>query len=239
MNAFGFFAKHPVPGKVKTRLGTTIGNEFSARLYAAFLADTADRFRTEFDQRWIGWSPGADVESEAEMNSARQFFETTSNGDFQLWRQPDVSLGERMLQFFQHAFRNGAHSMVLIGTDSPSLPRCYVHQAFDLLADNDVVIGPATDGGYYLIGQSKTAHDVFDGIEWSSASVLKNTIEKLRGQNLKFGLLDPWYDVDTADDLQMLIGHLHALHATGQEIPERVYDLLCKANLFQNVEYPR
>lgn len=206
---FGMFVKQPVAGRVKTRLAASLGTdgtESAAMLYDAFQTDLVDRFRGRYDQRWLGFSPA----------SATGFFENLSQADYRLWAQPDVDLGNRMRAFFEMAFANGAGRVVLIGSDSPTLPTSLVDEAFELLRTRDLVVGPATDGGYVLIGQSGSVRDVFDGIQWSQPGVLAQTVQIAQRQSLSVDLLTPWYDVDTIDDLRMLQGHISGLDTAGK-----------------------
>ncbi len=227
MNLFGVFVKHPQPGKVKTRLAADIGPENAAAVYAAFIDDLLARFHETADTRLLCYSP--------QTETAAKFFSTLAGDDYQLWPQPEVGLGERMAGFFQHAFDDGAKRVVLIGSDSPSLPLRYVEQAFGLLGDNDMVFGPATDGGYYLVGVnhscSEQVQELFSEIEWSSERVLAQSIERAQRCDASVGLLDPWYDVDTLDDLSMLVGHLRALLAAN-----KTTDLPATTRILQRLE---
>ena len=207
MNTLGIFAKSPQPGRVKTRLGEVLGHEAAAQLYAAFLRDLLDRFATVADRRIVGYSPGTpDVEAE---------FHELGGRNYGLWPQPPGGLGKRMQQFFSEALVESAGPVVLIGSDSPTLPTQYVQRAFEELAEVDCVIGPATDGGYYLIGMRRLIADVFDKINWSGADVLAQTIRRLRDSRCSMRLLPVWYDVDTVEDLAFLRGHLLGLSASG------------------------
>src|SRR5262249_55897042 len=106
-------------------------------------------------------------------------------------------------------------AVVLLGSDSPTLPGTFVAEAFRLLETADVVLGPATDGGYYLLGCARRRPPVFDGIDWGSPHVLEQTIACLADPAWRVALLPPWYDVDTLDDWRMLRGHLAALRRAG------------------------
>ena len=98
-----------------------------------------------------------------------------------------------------------AQRVVLIGSDSPSLPRTIVERAFDQLRSHDCVIGPATDGGYYLIGFRRWVDGLFANIDWSSPHVLGQTVRNLTAKECSLQLVSPWYDVDTLEDLQRRI----------------------------------
>lgn len=219
MNVFGLFVKQPIPGRVKTRLAADLGAERAAELYAAFTADLVDRFRTIADRRVLGFAP--------DDTTAREHFGHVAQSDFVLWPQPDVSLGERMQAFFESQFTAGAERVVLIGSDSPSLPVAIVEEAFARLTETDVVLGPATDGGYYLVGQSKTCHALFEEIDWSKSAVLSQTVQRVTACNATLSLLTPWYDIDTTDDLAMLQGHLAAMEQAGMvvDLPNVIREL--------------
>ena len=210
MNLLGIFVKQPVPGRVKTRLADDLGPEKAARLYAAFIADIATRFRTLADRRFLCYAP--------DDPQAEDYFSEISREHYQLWLQPEISLGERMAAFFEYAFSLGAKRVVVIGSDSPTLPEEMVNRAFSLLDEHDCVLGPATDGGYYLVGQQSPGSPIFAFIEWSRAGVLHQTAERIAACHARLALLSPWYDVDTLNDLPVLRGHLRAMHQAGVSV---------------------
>src|SRR5207247_7996159 len=104
------------------------------------------------------------------------------------------------------------------GTDSPTLPLAFIKQAFHALEGSDVVLGPATDGGYYLVGCARRLPPIFDGIEWSNAHVLDQTVRRLADPGWRLALLPPWYDVDTPQSWAMLQGHVAALRRAGEDL---------------------
>src|SRR5207302_2932848 len=120
----------------------------------------------------------------------------------------------RLRAFVQSQVEGGAEAVVAIGTDSPTLPIEFIEQAFVLLDAADVVLGPASDGGYYLLGCGRKVPPVFDGIAWGSPTVLAETVARLDA-SWQVALLPPWYDVDTLEDWQVMGGHLAALRRTG------------------------
>lgn len=209
MRTLGIFVKQPVPGRVKTRLAANWGNERAAALYECFVRDLLDKFATVGDRRIIGFAPASD--------ESRQWFteasEQSAEGSWTLWPQPELDLGGRMASYFETWTESAEHRTILIGSDSPSLPVEYLEQAWQLLEKNDCVLGPATDGGYYLIGLRGTVSDFaapFEDVEWSTAGVLSQTVELLKTHDLSLGLLPPWYDVDSSEAVVTLTGHLAA-----------------------------
>ncbi len=149
---------------------------------------------------------------------SRRYFEELAGNEFQLWPQPDGDLGTRMQRFFDEHLRVADDRVVVIGSDSPTLPREHLERAFDDLSRVDCAVGPATDGGYYLIGMTGRVWPVFSDMAWSNAGVLDQTVSRLVGLGARLALLPVWYDVDTPDDWRMTAGHIRALDACGSPI---------------------
>src|SRR5262249_44540301 len=124
-------------------------------------------------------------------------------------------LGKRMSGFLSRRFDEQAERVVLIGTDSPTLPLAIVERAFRELESADVVFGPATDGGYYLLGCAKRRPPIFDGIAWGTATVLENSVRLAGAAGCRFALLEEWYDVDTKDDWEALKQRCQEMRAEG------------------------
>jgi len=217
----GIFLKQPRPGQVKTRLAVDLGANPAAELYAAFQADLAVRFRELGSRRVLCFTP--------DHPASAAFFSDLAGGNYDLWPQPSGELGDRLGAFFDEAFAQGAERVVVIGSDSPTLPVDLVGRAFDQLTTHDVILGPATDGGYYLVGQGRASHPLFRNINWSSSRVLEQTIAHIEASQLSLALLSPWYDVDTIDDLDLLRGHIAALRCAGLSDPLRRTEPLLEA----------
>ncbi len=201
----GLLAKWPTPGQVKTRLAAETSPEWAARVAYAFLADTIERLAEIEAQRILVFAP----------SEARPFFAELAGPRFLLTPQSKGDLGCRMAAFFRDVFRHGPAKAVLVGVDSPSLPLSYIESAFEQLPIADLVLGPAADGGYYLVGCAGTIPPIFDHMNWGHSSVLSETISRLNDPSCRFALLPPWYDVDTLNDWRMLKGHLSALRRAG------------------------
>lgn len=196
--ALAIVARYPEAGKTKTRLARAIGNEEAAELYRAFLTDLARRFAgASFDLHWAFTPPAINYQSFVATLApmqARYMACFPQQGD---------DFGTRLHNVFrQTAARNYPYT-VLIGSDSPHICRETVAQARVALDEADVVLGPAEDGGYYLIAM-REPHDVFSGIPMSTDVVLRMTIELARSQGLSVRLLEPLFDVDELPDLQRL-----------------------------------
>lgn len=199
-SVLGVFAKWPQAGRVKTRLAAATSPNWAARVAAAFLADTIDRLADFPARRVLAFTP-VDRAGECKQLSGERF---------ELVPQAEGDFGRRMAEFFAARFREGAVRVVLLGTDSPTLPLDYVHRAMEMLADSDVVLGPATDGGYYLVGGTPRMPPIFNGITWGQADVFAETIARIPSTS-RLALLAPWYDVDTLNDWNMLRFHVAGL----------------------------
>lgn len=203
-NALIIFVRTPEAGKVKTRLMKDLGSDRTLRAYKSFVADTmkvceslkeADRFLACFP-----------TTNDAFLNRLSRKHEF--KGEFD---QKGKDLGEKFINAFSDKFKEGYDKVVLIGSDSPTIPADFIEQAFDELDRNDLVLGPCTDGGYYLIGAKKLFKNVFKGIPWDSSEVLNRTLDKLYSGRIKFSLLPFWYDVDNIDDLNFYKRHVKYL----------------------------
>lgn len=195
MQAAAIMARMPVPGQVKTRLVPPLTHLAAARLYTGFLRDTIDRLaRINGVHLFVAYTPPA----------AEGFFSGIVPPGFSTLPQAGEDLGERLVNISEALFSRGATAVVLCDSDSSTLPGRYIGEAFRRLNEADVVIGPCDDGGYYLIGMRRHTPRLFAGIPWSSARVTQRTVEAAGRLDLSVSLLKPWYDVDTAADLDRL-----------------------------------
>ncbi len=206
----GIFGKKPEAGKVKTRLAQALGDTIAAEIHEAMLFDLLDLWSSE---RYI--EPGGRRVLVYAPDDAGPWFDPRVPAAFALQPQTEGDLGTRMRNFFAGEFEEGASRVVLIGSDSPTLDPTVVISAFLCLEGRDVVLGPSTDGGYYLVGCRPPVPPIFDGIDWSTPDVLGQTIDRLRDTGLSLAVLPPSYDVDTPDDWTVLAGHVRALRRAG------------------------
>jgi rSAM/selenodomain-associated transferase 1 len=216
----GLFAKDPLAGEAKTRLGSVYDKNFRRELAESFLKDmlrVADGL--ENTGKVLVFSP---------PRSAGRMGRYLPPG-WGLLAQEGDDLGRKMESFFGWAFKNGYRQAILIGSDFPSLPPQFLNQAFELLNTKPLVLGPTTDGGYYLVGMCRYHPEIFREIDWSSSKVFSQTVDRLKGNP---GLLPPWYDVDYPDDLTMLAGHLKGmLRAKQDQLPKDTINFLRQNNL--------
>jgi rSAM/selenodomain-associated transferase 1 len=205
-NALIIFAKAPIPGKVKTRLCPPLTDEEAATLHGSLVLDVLERTQLPSMDRFMACAPSAEhvfFKILEERHGVRLL--TQSGGD----------LGNRMQQALRAVLNSGYRRALLIGTDVPAISRSLLSQAMDLLGSHDVVLGPAADGGYYLIGLSRLIPELFVDMPWSSDRVCTLTEEKARGLGLMTGLLPRQRDLDTVQDLLAILEEL----GTGREGP--------------------
>jgi rSAM/selenodomain-associated transferase 1 len=206
----GVLAKKPIAGQVKTRIAALYGPSVAAELHEAMLLDLLETWDSA-----AALSPGVRRVLVYAPADAGPWFQARVSASFALQPQAEGSLGRRMQEFFAGEFDRGASRVVLIGSDAPTLDPAVIVNAFRCLENRDVVLGPATDGGYYLVGSRLQAPPIFEGVDWSTPSVLDQTIERLSTSGRSLAVLPPWYDIDTPQDLRMLWGHLRALRYAG------------------------
>jgi uncharacterized protein len=198
MSTIVIFARAPQLGEVKTRLAKSIGAEQALALYEAFLDDTCALTQGLGARRVLAIAGDVDHPRVQHLaKSQRLVVESQGDGD----------LGERMARAIATHIVGGP--VLIIGSDAPSLPRAYLHQALDALMAYDVVIGPSDDGGYYLVGARVEMPELFTGVHWSTSEVLPTTLERL-GERSHL-LLPAWHDVDAVEDLERLRRELATL----------------------------
>ena len=187
------FLKAPRPGAVKTRLVPALGPEAAAGLYRALAEAVVGRTR-----------PRA-----GEYERLLFFAPADAGGEMEAWlpgeawiAQEGPDLGARMAAAFDEAFRRGADRVAIAGSDVPGLTSGDVMAALESLADHDLALGPAIDGGYYLIALGRPRPALFQGIAWGTASVFAATMERAAVLGLTVRVLEPRRDVDTLDDVR-------------------------------------
>jgi hypothetical protein len=203
-------AKAPVPGRVKTRLCPPLTEEQAASLAHGFLLDALARARTlAAAALYLAYSPP----------DAEAIFQEIAGEGITCLPQEGDDLGQRMDRLSRRLLAAGHPAVAIIGTDTPTLPVSVLADALDRLAGGhaDLVLGPSEDGGYYLIGMRRPLHGIFADIAWGGPTVLADTRERAAGLGLKVSLLQPWFDVDTPEDLARLRDALRAEPASAEQ----------------------
>jgi len=212
--ALVIFAKQPHAGRVKLRLSRAIGATKAAELTHCFITDTLDKIRTLMIARKdLGYMP----------EDARDYFRdlVAPHLDISTFAQQGESLGDRLQHAFSHELSYGMDHIVAINTDSPSLPRKFVEDAFELLKHNDVVLGPTLGGEVYLFGSRIPTNAIFHGIPWGTQDVFRQMVHSTVSAGLSLTTLPPWYDVNSEHELQFLKAHLIALeHGKTKDLPQ-------------------
>jgi len=180
------FVKNVILGKVKTRLAKTIGNQAAFEVYKELIKVTENATKNLEADVWVYFSD-AIVNTKWENR-----YKTAQKGE---------NLGERMYNAFEDAFTKDYDRVVLIGSDLPSLEAKHITNGLQALQKTDVSFGPALDGGYYLIGQTKNHKSIFKNKPWSQPELLEQTLLELKKQNVSFTLLETQNDIDTYEDL--------------------------------------
>jgi hypothetical protein len=191
------FLKAPEKGAVKSRLAAVLGEDAALELYRNFVLDMLETIdRSGLPCRVCYHPPDAGESITAWLGRHRSYL--AQSGD---------DVGERMEQAFRRAFAGGISRAVLIGSDIPDLPETVLSGALGSLAASDAVIGPARDGGYYLIGfrRDRFVPAVFHGMPWSSDSVFMRTMRTFAEAGCRVQVLPAWRDMDTAQDLKDLM----------------------------------
>jgi uncharacterized protein len=191
-NLLGVFAKYPEPGKVKSRIAREIGEDQAVKIYRSL----AERVFEET------------TPNQGEYRRIVFYHPRTMKAGFEKWLpgerlipQRGRDIGQKMKNALNDLFTLGAKQAAVVGVDIPDLDRDIIKQCFVELGSADVVIGPALDGGYYLIGMKKLHPKVFRGIPWSTGRVYEATIEILRRLRLNVSTLERLSDIDTVEDL--------------------------------------
>ncbi len=195
-------AKQPYPGRSKTRLMPALSAEDAAAIYACFLQDIVQLVQSMADVRpFIAYAP--------DDEPTRQYMDRLAPAISSI-PQKGETLGDRLDFVLRICQEQGFDQVAAMNSDSPNLPRSFLHQAFARLDDPqvDVVLGPCEDGGYYLIGWKRPHPRLVREVEMSTENVLQDTLAIADEEGLRVALLPTWYDVDESDDLLRLRAQL-------------------------------
>jgi len=185
------FVRAPEIGKVKTRLAREIGGAEALRIYRRLGSHAVAQADGASAVLRIHYTPEHDPDAVVDWLGAGRVYLPQPSGD----------LGDRIAAAFEAAFRDGHAPVVIVGSDIPDLSTARIDRALSLLEDHPVVVGPASDGGYWLLGLREPRPSLFRGIPWSTPRVLAMTLERLRAEGVEPALLPRLTDVDEAKDL--------------------------------------
>lgn len=185
------FVKEPLPGRVKTRLAAAVGPEAAAALARAFFLDTLAALGALDDMNLV-------VAAEGDLTALLRDFPRVA-----CWPQGNGDLGARLEAVLGRALRQAPYAIAL-GADSPGLPLRLIERARQELDTAEAVIGPTTDGGFYLLGLRACPHGLLADLPWSASDSFARTLERLRARGGRVAVLETWFDVDRPADLQRL-----------------------------------
>ncbi len=191
-SAIILFVRNPESGKVKTRLASEIGDTAALKVYIQLLKHTHAITCDLPHDKFVFYT---DSINQADIWEAEYYFKRLQVGN---------DLGERMQNAFQLLCDTGYERIVIIGSDCPGLTFQLIEKAFDLLDSANVVLGPATDGGYYLLGMTFMIEELFKNKNWSTSSVLTDSLTSLTKKGIHYSLLPVLQDIDTKEDLVQL-----------------------------------
>jgi uncharacterized protein len=215
--AIAVMAKASAPGRTKTRLVPPLTFDEAAALNTAFLQDVADNLLLAGRHAGIaGYVAFAPPGSE-------DFFRGILPSPIGLIDACLPTLGDCLVRTTQEIFARGHGTAVLLNADSPTLPTGFLIEAADVLAEpgERAVLGPSSDGSYYLVGLKSVHRRLFEDIAWSTAQVAAQTLERAREINLDVHVLPAWYDVDDVEDLRRLSREVRHLRSPGTELDPR------------------
>ena len=196
INHLIIFVKNPELGKVKTRLARTIGDEKALYIYKLLLEQTFQVTLPVLAEKKLYYSEF--------VQNMDQFNDLV----YEKHIQKGDGLGDKMYNAMKHSFGEWAGKVVLIGSDCFELNSGIIEEAFKALEESDYVLGPAKDGGYYLIGMKALNLEIFQNKEWSTENVFLDTLLDIKNQEKSHYLLPTLSDVDTEEDLGGLRGYL-------------------------------
>jgi rSAM/selenodomain-associated transferase 1 len=207
-------AKQPAVGRTKTRLCPPLTPAEAAALYEAMLRDTIGL---------VAGLEGVRLAVAVTPPEATDAFRRISPPDAILLPVAGADIGDCLNQVLGRLLADGHSQAIALNSDGPTLPAAYLRQAIAQLDGADVVLGPSEDGGYYLIGLKQPRLELFREIKWSSEQVTAQTLARAKAMGLSVALLPPWYDVDTAANLDRLWAELAVLPAEALPYTRRFF----------------
>ena len=216
--AVGVLTRYPERGVGKTRLATVVGEEHAHRLARAMLLDVCEAVRgAALCHATVFVEPADAIDATAELTAIPDARAQSRGG-----------IGARMLEAARSLAGDGFRPIILVGSDLPLLDSARIHHALRALRRADVVFGPASDGGYYLVGMQRALPALFEDreIEWGGPRVLEASIAAAERAGLDYGLLPESFDVDTGEDLERLREEFARREVEGVALPRHTAAVL-------------
>lgn len=213
------FLKFPELGKVKTRLAQKLGNKFATEFYKISTENTftiCDELQKENVSTVLFSSEKENIEK----------IRNWTNGRFHIKPQIGKNLGQRMWKAFEEVLNASPGKTIIIGTDLPDISKKIILKAFNYLDEFNIVLGPANDGGYYLLGMNQNHEELFETIPWSTSEVLQTTINSIEKLKLKYKLLEPLDDIDTGENLINWLENYDQNNPKNRTLYEKISDLI-------------
>lgn len=185
-NALIIFIRNPIRGTVKTRLAQTLGNDKAFDIYKELLEITRQQSIKVNAQCYLYYSDHIELDAWSETTFIKKV-------------QSGIDLGARMANAFNEVLQTHSKA-IIIGSDCPYITSQIIDHSFHLLSNNDVILGPAIDGGYYLLGMKSTSPSIFESMPWSESNLYEKTIEKLNQLNYTYTSLIKMEDIDTEEE---------------------------------------
>lgn len=193
------FAKWPEAGKVKTRLAKDLGDEQAKAIHIELMTSVCRALVEGNTQTKVQLSLSANPDQWPD--ELAEFKQLVTLGNVSITEQVPGNLGERMASAIESALLS-FDKVIIVGSDCPTIDSAYLENALTALEDSDIVLGPAEDGGYVLIGASRFERTLFDGVEWGEGKVREQTLSNAKGIGLSVALLETTWDVDELEDYQ-------------------------------------
>ncbi len=221
------FCKEPAPSKVKTRMVPPLTHIQAAVLYDSFLKETLRLCsKTSGVQKILCFHPP----------KSSRYLDTLIDSSWDMQPQVGKNLGERLAHALETNLKGGP--ALIVGTDCPSLPKDFIYAAIKALNHHKIVLGPAIDGGFYLLGLKSYYHGIFNNISWSSQKTLGDLLRNIGSQKIKPFMLPRWYDIDDIEDFRLLLSHLRCLPEKELKITRGAVNSIMGCENIKNGHYP-
>ena len=227
MESLVLFAKPPILGRVKSRLAATLGDAAALKVYQALVSDSLYLMR-----QWVQEEKQTVGKRISVYFSAPPQHHDWELDGFEVQAQEGNDLGSRMANCFEREWALGAEKR-LSRVGHPTLPPYFIKQAFSALDWHDLALGPAFDGGYWLVGAKEKTPPIFENMRWSVSTVMEETMHRLRGTSMDITLLPFWYDIDDIEDVRRAKWHAELIHKQSFDQAQHLFQIVAELPLDQ------